>query len=281
MLPDDLITGLYLSYSVSSELFNPGKFYIRRFVNHSTGFTLYIAYHRGTGLEDYDLAELSVDYETITPGETLNLLGMNIAFLSGHLSLGDFSGIARQPIGEWEFDPSGTTLDPFCIRFVAKEISALYVQNKGVVSGPFYGTIHLIAGTGINLVTRSAEETLHCLENPVTTDGTEVVINALHEEDPNVPEKYVKSINGVYPDSRGNIELVGQACLTITPHGEHSLLFRDKCAEPCCNCEELLPIEQKTQEFRATINNLASRTDMLYAQAVQLTQIATILTQRQ
>jgi hypothetical protein len=77
----------------------------------------------------------------------------------------------------------------------------------------------------------------------------------------------LRSINSVRPDANGNITFIGQKCLQILPEEEaHTLVFRDTCAEPCCSCAELAPIEAKIKEISSSINQLSSRMETLRSQ---------------
>jgi len=179
------------------------------------------------------------------------------------LVLGDLDGLSGQPAGEWVFDSEATILDPFCIRYVAKELSELYVQTQGRLTGPFRGFVTLAEGENITLAVRT-EEDLNCLYPTISGSGTEVVINAV---DPTEGLPCIRDINGVKPDNSGGITFIGQNCLEIKP-GEvpHTLIFNDTCAEPCCSCAELVPIEDKIKEISDSIRQLTSRMETLHTQ---------------
>jgi outer membrane murein-binding lipoprotein Lpp len=252
-IPDDLIVSLYLSCNVGSAYTDPERFYIGSLTYYSTGFVLTI--HYGPARER--VAETTVDLSLGEMPVVVQLLGLNPMVLSGMVVLGDKEGLLQQPTGEWEFAPEATTLDPFCIRYVARELAELYVQSHGRLMGPFRDKITFAEGENVTLGIRTDAE-LNCLEPAVS--GTEIVIHAIEPENISA---CVRTINSVKPDMFGNITFKGQDCLDIRPEGEHTLVFADTCAEPCCTCAELAPIEEKIQEISASIQQLASRIETL------------------
>jgi hypothetical protein len=263
IIPDDLITGLYLSYGTSAVFEQPGLFYIGNIVYFRSGFSLSVFY-RDINNTETRVAETTVDLTANPRPSTAVLLGVNNSFLHGFIVLGQLSGLEKQPAGEWAFTPEAATIDPFCIRFVAKELSALYIRNENRTVGPFYGEVILSAGDRIRLDGKTADNLFNCLERPVSDTGTEVVITAIPEEIQNTTA--IRTINGIAPDASGNITFVGRSCLEIKPEGEHTLIFDDKCSEPCCTCTELVPIEEKTKELQQSTQDLGSRLEALTVQ---------------
>jgi hypothetical protein len=271
-LPDDLLTGLYLSYSMGAGYGDPGGFYIGRIVYFESGLTLAIHY-REQGVPTVRLvAETTLDFASNR--RTVSLLGYGNGILHGTLILGETRGLASQPAGVWEFDRSATAIDPFCLRPTANELSALYVQNQGKTAGPFYGNVTLAAGPRIRLTVRSADNLLHCLETPSSGTGTEVVIGSPEEEMEGTNDTCIHVLGGVTPDQYGNITILGRSCLNITTQPEQStILLDDTCAEPCCTCKELAPVQEKIEELTRSVMNLESHLATLSLQADFLGQL--------
>jgi len=270
-IPDDLLTGLYLSYGLGHGMTDPGGFYIGEIVWWQTGLSLSVYYKPVDREEGTKVAETTIDLQASPLDDrTAALLGFNSRFFYGSVLFGRSSGLEKQPAGEWFFDPTAAPLDPFCIRPTVSEISALYVQSGGRTSGPFYGDVTLAAGDRITLAVRSADSLLHCLDDPPSGGGTEIVIGA----DPGTGDtNAVRTLNGVEPDESGNITLIGRSCLTITGQpGNATLVLDDICAEPCCTCQELEPIQAKIMELVPSILALESHTRTLALQAEFLSQ---------
>jgi hypothetical protein len=270
IIPDDLLVSLYISYRTGTPFANPGTFYIGELVYYRTGFSLSIFYRTDDDIRTR-VAETSVDFTADPIPTTASLLGVNTAFLNGYIVLGEMSGLEKQPAGEWTFSPEATTIDPFCIRLVAQELSALYVRNDTKTVGPFYGDVILRAGDAIKLDVRTVDNLFNCLDLPVSDIGTEVIVSALPETS-NDTTPAIRTINNVRPDANGNINFVGRACLNIMPQGTGTLIFEDKCSEPCCTCTELVPIEEKNKELQKSVGEVASRMDNLTTQVDFLAQ---------
>jgi hypothetical protein len=268
-IPDDLLTGLYLSYGLGSGFTDPGGFYLGEIAYWVSGISFVICYRNQ---DDPDtpvkVAETAVNLEA---GQTTAALsGHHNRFFQGTLVLGGTAGLETCPAGEWTFDYEATVLDPFCIRPAASEVSALYVQNGSRISGPFYGNVTLSAGERIDLEVRSAEDALNCLSEPPADGGTEVVISAVPQD---LSGNFVRTLRSVPPDETGNIQLIGRACLEIEPRPSQStLILRDTCSEPCCTCKELEPTQEKIRELDTSILELESRISFLQVQAQLLTQ---------
>jgi hypothetical protein len=267
-IPDDLLIGLYLSYGLGRGITDPGGFYIGEVTWWRSGLSLSVYYKPVDGGDGIKVAETTIE-EPIN-GRTAALLGFNNRLFYGTVIFGQTAGLGEQAAGEWFFDPDAAPLDPFCIRPTVREISALYVQNGGKMTGPFYGDITLSAGQGIGLAVKSADSLLHCLDDPPSDGGTEVIISAEVDSDDGGS---IKTINSVMPDASGNITLIGRSCLTITAQAEKAtLVLDDTCAEPCCTCKELEPIRAKMDLLIRSIADLESHTQTLALQADFLSQ---------
>jgi hypothetical protein len=274
IIPDDLITGLYISHGINTLFSQPGFFYIGEFVYFRSGFSLSV-YYRSVNGTSTRVAETTVDLTAKPYHRTTALLGVTPTFLHGYLVLGETAGLEKQPAGEWSFPPDATILDPFCVRFIARELSALYIRNENSTAGPFYGDVVLSAGDRIRLDVRGTNNPFNCLELPSAglETGTEVVVTALNE-DTEQTVTAIRTINGIGPDAAGNITFVGRSCLSITPQG-NTLIFDDKCSEPCCTCTELAPIEEKVKELQQSSQALGSHVDSLGMQIDFLSQSVT------
>ena len=50
--------------------------------------------------------------------------------------------------------------------------------------------------------------------------------------------QYVKTINGVSPDSNGNIQIKGSDCLQISQTADNALTIQNPCGKPCCSLQQ-------------------------------------------
>ena len=73
----------------------------------------------------------------------------------------------------------------------------------------------------------------------------------------------IRTINLVPPDSLGNINLLGDDCIKVTPQAtDNQVGLTDECSKPCCGCPELETLVEDQKRVRdqvQTLVNLASR----------------------
>lgn len=79
----------------------------------------------------------------------------------------------------------------------------------------------------------------------------------------------IKTLNGVGPDSEGNVELRGDDCLEPLPVPEENAIdMDDKCSKPCCGCPELEVLAGDQGRMRdqvQTLENLAAQLEGVIA----------------
>lgn len=271
MIPDDLLVGLYLSYGLRDDLTDPGGFYIGRIVHFGSGLTLALHYRSSDRATGVLMAETTILLSS--EPQIAALLGYDNRFFAGTVLPGGAKGLEGQPVGVWEFDHAATAIDPFCIRPIAAELSALYVRNADKTLGPFHGHVTLAAGDRIRLTVRSADDALYCLDEPPSGSGTEVVIEADARAGNEGAVTCLQTLEGVEPDENGDIHLTGRSCLEIVAQADQStILLTDTCAEPCCTCKELAPVEEKIEELDKSVTSLESHLATLSLQAEFLAQ---------
>jgi hypothetical protein len=273
-LPDDFLVGLYISHNLGTTLADPGSFFIGGITWYGTGVIISVYYRANAGAET-KVAETTIDFSGDKIPEIAQLLGYSSSFVSGYIVVGEIGALKEQPTGDWKFNYAATTIDPFCIRFIATELSELYIRNGDKISGPFKGTITLQAGNKITLDPSSPnQEILSCLTPPATSGGTLVTISTVTDDDETENSKFVKTINEVKPDAKGNITFTtGESCLKIAPKAaEHAIEFSDSCTKPCCTCAELGPITEATKTLEASITELRAKIDTLYVQSQLISQ---------
>jgi hypothetical protein len=264
-IPDDFLTGFYISHNLGTKLSDPGGFFISGITWYGTGIIVSVGYRDNSGVIS-KVAETTIDITQAVP-QVSHLLGYSDSFLSGYIIIGQVNALREQPTGEWTFNYAATTLDPFCVRFIATELSELYIRNEDKTAGPFKGVITLQAGEKILLEPSSADDNLLSCLAARPESGTLVRITALEDE----TGKYVKTINAVRPDADGNILFSVPAdsrCLAIAENlTEHSIDFTDTCSEPCCTCTELAPINEAVKLLQASMTQLQARIDTLSVQS--------------
>jgi len=269
-IPDDFLIGLYINTVITETITDPSRFYISKLVWSGTSVLLEISYPSAIGATV--VARTSAVYdetnETVNAASALTPVEQHV--LTGTVVYGTWDSMKDMPPGEWIFSEDGSRIDPFCVRPILRAPSSLYVRDGENTFGPYYGRVILEAGTNIRLSATSLDPDLSCLEPPPPGYTTAITISGSCPEDEE--SGAIRRINGVPGDALGNVQLIGKGCLTITPDiPNFSLELDDTCAEPCCTCAELVPIQAAADSLRDTILLLETRINTLTLQAEFLT----------
>lgn len=260
-IPDDFLVGLDLPVSPAMDM-ETGRFFIRQIGLFASGIQLILAYDTGT--EIYDVASGLIPTTGEVRNKVFTLGGIDpYDDIIGKVVIGRVDTIQLQPSGLFEFDLSGSRIEPQAVRPMIKGISSFRVANaSGTTSERLYGDIELVAGNNIQLST------------VVTATETKVVISALSGEGTieqcvcegdaaSVP--CIKTINGIRPTPDGNFNLIGDDCLSFTsvPNG---LKLSDSCCQPCCGCAELEAITRDLERFAGQRSSLELFVNQLAAE---------------
>lgn len=158
--------------------------------------------------------------------------------------------------GVYTFDWNSAALEPHVVRPSLRQVRALQTINGSDVSGYVRGHVKLVSGNNIRL-TAVGTDTIRIdaivsdgFAEACVCDGSFPLFGA------------IKSINGVYPDSAGNIRLVSGDCIQIE-EGSSVLVIRDSCSVPCCGCDELAALVSNFAVAESAINRMASNLDRL------------------
>jgi hypothetical protein len=258
-LPEDFITAMYLPVHWDNNI-QPGNFFLYKLLVSETGFRITIGYAGSGG--DVEIAAASVPRNIHSRGRGYILTGLGDFFDSrGWIQLGSLDNIDEQPAGEFIFDIGGGRLEPDVVRPNLRNVVSMQIQNGTELSREMTGFVRLRGGRNTRLTT-------------LTEDGQPVVVLdaisgvGLKEDCPCSDElpPPIRSINSVVGDSGRNITLLTNHCLEVEAAGDHSLLVKNICADPCCGCKELRPIVEaleligsKHTTFENFIVNLEAR----------------------
>jgi hypothetical protein len=246
-IPDDFIVGLDIALSPAADM-ETGRFLIRQLGLFASGVQLVFAYDNG--VEVVDVASALVPFSAATSRNFVVGIGGLEPFddLTGKVVIGRVDTLQGQPTGLFEFDISGSRIEPQAIRPMIKAISSLRVVPAiGQGGSRLYGDIELVAGTNIQLSTVSTADETQIIISAIEGEGT--VEPCICEGDAaNIP--CIKTINGIGPTADGNFNFIGDDCLTFSGI-ENGLTLTDSCCAPCCGCEELEAITRDLERFNA------------------------------
>lgn len=140
--------------------------------------------------------------------------------------------------GTHQFDYDAGALATICVRPSPESVTALNVGGQRLS-----GEVQLIGDRGVSIT--AAGNTIS-----ITAD----ILGSLNLSDCGCEDSIdncIKTINGVSPDSSGNINLVGVDCLQLTEDPvAHTIFMSDTCSQPCCDCDGLETMARNIEELR-------------------------------
>jgi len=263
-LPDDFLVGIYLPVHAGLDI-QPALFFVRTVTVFGAGYTILIAYNDGTD-DPPIVATATIPKATHTEGKEYTLPGVGDFEESvGKIAIGRTESIDELPAGEYTFEFEAGKLDPDCIRPMLRGVSSLRIVNGSETSEKIFGDVELAAGNNIRLTLITiGDQDPQIRIDAISGEGLSEDCSC-NTSDAEAPP--IRTINGVAPNSSGEFTLIGTDCLQIQA-GTNSLQLVDKCAEPCCGCNELEVIttdlsrvNTQSQTSANLIQGLATRVD--------------------
>lgn len=132
------------------------------------------------------------------------------------------------------FQPSRTRINRACITkynpLQLDIVQAIVINQKRCT-----GIVQINTGQGIKVQIQQNA----ILDSGDT--GTLISLSVTQKQGQNTQYTYIKSINGVTPDSEGNINIIGMDCVkvqSIDNAGIGAISVSNTCAKPCCTVED-------------------------------------------
>lgn len=247
-LPNAVITDLTVVATVG--VHDPNNFYVSKVALDGEVLIVTIGYK--SGVVTTDVAQAVVDTLYHEDNASYELKPLTTDGVSGRISIGFSSVFSILTPGVESFVFANTRIVVSCIR-----PSAGAVTSIGVDAGSVTGAVKFVAGSGVKM-------TLDSLDNSIKIeiDTSTIDLSACGCSDASSP---LYSINGVTPDSNGNVNIRGASCLVLKRVGNDLQIF-DTCSQPCCDCEgvdniatKLEAIIPKIEEMNNYIETIRSR----------------------
>ncbi len=175
---------------------------------------------------------------------------------TGHIVVGSFASIDKQPPGQFTFNAADTQLEVDCIRPSLRSISSLRCQNGVTVSDPVYGDVRFQAGRNMRITSVFDTEAQEVVITFDAMEGEGLSADCVCID--TTDERVIKTINGVQPDTDGNFRFEATECIDITEVAG-GIRFEDSCATPCCGSAELTTLVQALETLRNQITTMESK----------------------
>jgi len=264
LIPNDFIVQIDLPIHSAMEM-DPAGFFIRQIVATGTGYSIVIAYQQ-TLVSAVDVAAAHIPISSHTTEYKTYSLGGIEPFddTSGKITINSLDAISLQPAGLWEFTSTGAGLTPDAIRPIIQGVQSISVSHgSGIPSQKLYGDVELVAGDNIELIVDGQEIWISAIDGTGTIDVCECEGDA-------AAFPCISSINGVPPNSEGQMYLVGDDCLEIGEAGANAISIADNCCAPCCGCTELEAITKDLERFLQQQANLETFVTELKASVTEM-----------
>jgi hypothetical protein len=251
-IPDSLILGLYLPIH-SGLVAYPENFYVKTVSIFATGLNVEIGYWNGSS--GVNVASATIAFSTHSEYKTYSLVGQD-DFIDcfGRIVFGKIDELSTLPAGAYDFSFAGGRLDSDSIRPMIRGVSSIRIINGQSVSNRMQGDIAFVAGTNMSISAAGSSGNYSITFNAIKGEGLNIDCNCI-DDDP--IGQCVRTVNGIGPDSGGNLTVIGDDCLNVTAV-QNGIQIQDVCSKPCCGCVELQAVTNDLVRFGEASNSLTN-----------------------
>lgn len=241
-LPNDLIVDARISAPSSLD---GSQFYVSRTSAYGSGLVITIAVN-GVG----DVASVTVplaNFSDYTAFAIAPLPGYNV---SGTMVIGNGLSAMAASTGSYTFALAATRFLPTAIYPGGSGVTSLTFRDSFGVDTKLTGDVVLAAGDNTTVGIAGQTITIGMVTGVVIDDPCPCVDSGGRER------TAVKSVNGVTPDSSGNLTVIPVGCVGIgIVNGQ--LQLQDNCATPCCGTPEIDTLVTSVNNIQAYLATLA------------------------
>lgn len=235
LLPKYLILDMCILVPEATGTVDGDAFYISRVQDQGTSLSIYIGYNGiqvavGSGIPK----TLTMTQPAVQHWYTLTALqGGSLSWaakLTGSICVGPTN---TYDIGTQVYTASNTKLNRNVISVIGK---LTYLQAIKVDQVYYDGVVQIQAGQGVSISAAVEGQvttlTISVDQTYVTQTVQQSVVQQLNASTGATP---ITSINGVTPDSNGNIQISGVDCVDVVARGQGGLIVKNPCSKPCCD----------------------------------------------
>jgi hypothetical protein len=237
-IPDNLITDI--TVCASSDVTK--RFYFSKITNRISSVILELSDFSNTIL---GTVEINASTHTQDKDYYFNINKENYVGANVKITIGVLDSLINQPAGIFIFQPIATELEPRTIIPGLQGVDRIIFIDSEKKPYALTGDVTIITRDNLKFSEEDSDVYLDA--------GDDLGLNkkcALNN--------CVKTINGVTPNSLGDIGLLGINCLRVSNPVDYTIELEDTCCTPCSGCDEL---ETLTERLTSLENNFLSLKD--------------------
>lgn len=256
-LPDDFLVDMVLPVNTTLD-YNPSSFYVSKVSVFGVGVTIEVSYWTGSAASL--VGRVTVDVNSFEPNKTYFLNGQgDFEDVVGKLVVSTLDTIFDR-VGVFAFDLAGGRIESSVIVPDIRGVTGMRVMDGSDTGELFQGDVAFEPGSNTRFVVYDFGGVTVLQVSAISGEGTIADCECQGAVDLSAP---IRTINQVPPDSLGNINVIGDDCLKVTPQAtDNQVQVTDDCSKPCCGCSELETLVEDQKRVRdqvQTLTNLASR----------------------
>ena len=256
-LPDDFIVDMVLPINASLN-YDPSSFYLSKVTVFGIGVTIEISYY--TGAVASLVGRLTIDLDTFEQNKTYYLEGLeDFEGVLGKVVIGTLDTLLQQA-GAFTFVLAGGRLESSVVVPDIRGVTGVRVAEGDDAGELLQGDVAFEPGSNMRITISDFGGVKVLTFSAIDGEGT--IADCVCQGQAALADP-IRTINGVFPDSLGNINVLGDDCLEVTPLAdENAVQLADKCSKPCCGCPELQTLVDDQNRMRdqvQTMENLYAR----------------------
>lgn len=266
-LPMTFLIDLSLSISAAMDVDSAG-FHIGKISIFPQTIRVEVAYTNLTGVR-FNVAVAQIPRTGFVSNSTHRLRGVD-AFSDavGHVVVGKLDDLVVLGGGVFEFPLANARLEVDTIHPQIAGISSISIQDGDDLSPRYTGDIVFRPGRNMRITASRMDGYTEFVFDAIDGEGT--IAECVCSDDVNAATSPpIRSISGVRPGPDGNINLNGDACITVEG-STASINLKDVCSAPCCGCDSVAELKRSLNVLDSKVVTLESFTNRVAATVDQL-----------
>jgi hypothetical protein len=269
-LPDNFLVDMVLPINAALN-YNVSSFYLSKLTVFGVGVTAEFSYWTGSAASL--VGRVTIDVDTFVSNKTYYLEGQDdFEGVVGKVVIGTLDTVFANA-GAFDFALAGGRLESSIVVPDIRGVTGMRVLDASDIGQLFQGDIAFEPGANIRFTVSDFGGVTVLTISAIDGEGTIadcICQGTVEQEDP------IRTINGVPPDALGNINLVGDDCLQVTPQAnDNQVSLADKCSKPCCGCPELSTLVEDQKRVRDQVQTLVNTLSRLESSISTMDQIVT------